>query len=144
MNPGAEILYNYLRDVIYDPAHAALDFEKLPEDFLELGKGLQFFAECVTETTALAKELSKGDLNDTLPSPENEMAAPLKALHATLKHLTWQTQQVATGDYQQRVDFMGDFSKAFIITEVDENLYASKKAGKNRVTAPGISQTFQS
>lgn len=113
MNPGAEILYNYLRDVIYDPAHAALDFEKLPEDFLELGKGLQFFAECVTETTALAKELSKGDLNDTLPSPENEMAAPLKALHATLKHLTWQTQQVATGDYQQRVDFMGDFSKAF-------------------------------
>lgn len=31
-----------------------------------------------------------------------------------------------------------------IITEVDENLYASKKAGKNRVTAPGISQTFQS
>lgn len=30
-----------------------------------------------------------------------------------------------------------------IITEADENLYASKKAGKNRVTASGISQIFK-
>lgn len=30
-----------------------------------------------------------------------------------------------------------------IITEADENLYSSKKAGKNRVTASGISQTFK-
>lgn len=30
-----------------------------------------------------------------------------------------------------------------IITQVDEKLYASKKAGKNRVTASGISQTFK-
>lgn len=30
-----------------------------------------------------------------------------------------------------------------IITEADENLYASKKAGKNRVTASGISRTFK-
>ena len=30
-----------------------------------------------------------------------------------------------------------------IITEADENLYASKKAGKNRVTVSGISQTFK-
>jgi diguanylate cyclase (GGDEF)-like protein len=30
-----------------------------------------------------------------------------------------------------------------IITKADENLYASKKAGKNRVTASGISQAFK-
>jgi two-component system, sensor histidine kinase and response regulator len=28
-------------------------------------------------------------------------------------HLTWQTQQIADGDYNQKVDFMGDFSIAF-------------------------------
>ena len=28
-------------------------------------------------------------------------------------HLTWQAEQVARGDYSQRVDFMGDFSRAF-------------------------------
>jgi Signal transduction histidine kinase involved in nitrogen fixation and metabolism regulation len=27
--------------------------------------------------------------------------------------LTWQTQQIAKGDFFQRVDFMGDFSQAF-------------------------------
>lgn len=31
----------------------------------------------------------------------------------------------------------------FIIAEADENLYASKKAGKNRVTASGITQIFK-
>jgi PAS domain S-box-containing protein len=30
-----------------------------------------------------------------------------------LQHLTWQTQQVAKGDYRQRVEFMGNFSMAF-------------------------------
>jgi diguanylate cyclase (GGDEF)-like protein len=34
-------------------------------------------------------------------------------------------------------------SADIIITEVDKNLYASKKAGKNRVTASGISRTFK-
>ncbi len=28
-------------------------------------------------------------------------------------HLTWQAKQVTQGDYNQRVDFMGDFSEAF-------------------------------
>lgn len=30
-----------------------------------------------------------------------------------MRHLTWQTQQVAAGDLDQRVDFLGDFSVAF-------------------------------
>ena len=34
-------------------------------------------------------------------------------LHSRLLHLTWQAEQVAKGDYRQRVDFMGDFSEAF-------------------------------
>jgi len=38
---------------------------------------------------------------------------------------------------------IGGMSVDAIITKVDENMYASKKAGKNRVTASGISQTFK-
>jgi diguanylate cyclase (GGDEF)-like protein len=38
---------------------------------------------------------------------------------------------------------IGGMSVDAIITKADENLYASKKAGKNRVTASGISQTFK-
>ena len=113
MNQVAELLFSYLRDVIYEPEKANLDIEQLPEDFQELGRGFVYFAQCVIEAEELAGALAKGDLSGKLPSSGNEIAAPLKSLHASLKHLTWQTQQVAQGDYQQRVGFMGDFSKAF-------------------------------
>ncbi|MEM5768385.1 MAG: diguanylate cyclase [Bacillota bacterium] len=113
MDSPAVLLQKYLNHFVHDPAHAVLDLQKLPEDFQEFGKSLLYFAECIMETGALAKAIAKGELSAALPPPSNEMAAPLKALHASLKHLTWQTQQVAKGDYGQRVDFMGDFSIAF-------------------------------
>ena len=37
----------------------------------------------------------------------------LKHFHASLRHLTWTTQQIAKGDFNHEVDFMGDFSAAF-------------------------------
>lgn len=113
IDPVAELLLDYLNNIVYDPENAVLDLEKLPEGFQDFGKKLVYFAECVSENSKLAKALSKGDLDVKLPPPGNEMASPLKALHASLKHLTWQTQQIAKGDYNQRVYFMGDFSSAF-------------------------------
>ena len=56
--------------------------------------------------------LGKGDLSQSL-ALRGLMAGGLKSLQAHLRHLTWQTQQVAKGDFGQRVDFMGDFSEAF-------------------------------
>jgi diguanylate cyclase (GGDEF)-like protein len=113
VNAVAEYLFEYLRAVLFDPDRARLDLSRLPEDFTELGKGLEFLAECIGEVRAFSKALARGDLTGKAPSSENEMAAPLKALHATLRHLTWQTQQVAKGDYSQRVDYLGDFAEAF-------------------------------
>jgi diguanylate cyclase (GGDEF)-like protein/PAS domain S-box-containing protein len=37
----------------------------------------------------------------------------LKALQANLNHVAWLTRQVANGDLDQHMDFMGDFSDAF-------------------------------
>lgn len=113
MEPIASLFLDYLKCITHDPKNAVLDLQKLPEEFQEFGKSLVYFSECVMETNTLAKAIAKGNLNIELPPPSNEMAAPFKSLHASLKHLTWQTQQVAKGDYQQRVDFMGDFSDAF-------------------------------
>lgn len=56
--------------------------------------------------------LTSGDLNASIRRP-GPLAGSLKGLHANLRHLTWQTQQVAAGDFSQRVDFMGEFSDAF-------------------------------
>ena len=113
MNKNADLLFDYLRDILYDPDHAVLDTSLLEEDFVLLGEGMQYFAKCIQEQRELAKSLSKGNLTIKMPPPGNELAAPLKALHASLKHMTWQSQQVAKGDYQQRLDFMGDFAHAF-------------------------------
>ena len=109
----ADTLFTYLHNVIYKPSEAFLDIESLPEAFAEFGRGLQYLAKIVGETRDFAKELAEGNLNCQPPSPTNEIASPLKMLHSSLRHLTWQTQQVAKGDYNQRVNFMGDFSAAF-------------------------------
>ena len=126
VEPVADILFNYLRDVIYTPAKASLDVSELPESFQDFYNGLCYFVQCVMETKAMAMALANGDLSGKLPSPGNEIAAPLKSLHASLRHLTWQTQQVAQGDYQQRVNFMGDFAEAF--NSMAQQLEERKKA----------------
>ena len=56
--------------------------------------------------------LAKGNLDVQIPK-NNFLASPFKQLHSSLSHLTFQTQQIAKGDFNQRVDFMGDFSQAF-------------------------------
>ena len=127
MNRTAELLFNYLRDVIYKKTgEASLDIEALEKDFRDFGKGLVFFVKMIEEQKEFAAALAKGDLGAALPSRDNEMAAPLKALHSGLKHMTWQSQQIAKGDYSQRVDFLGEFSEAF--NTMTEQLAAHREA----------------
>ena len=113
VDPVAEIFFNYLRDAIYNPAKAELNPENLPAGFQDLAKGLLYYVACVHETADVARDLSRGNLYGKQPSPGNEIASPLKALCAALRHLTWQAKQVSQGDYNQKVDFMGEFAEAF-------------------------------
>lgn len=108
-----DLLFNYLRDILYTPERAALDLSVLPPEFQKLGEGMQFLADCLKENRAFTHAIATGDLSIDPPRLDNALAAPLKELQGTLRHLTWQTQQVAKGDYSQRVDFKGEFSDAF-------------------------------
>jgi PAS domain S-box-containing protein len=56
--------------------------------------------------------LSRGDLDAEVPT-RNALVSPFKQLHAVLRHLTWQTEQITKGHLSQRVDFLGDFSIAY-------------------------------
>jgi signal transduction histidine kinase len=56
--------------------------------------------------------LSKGNLDTEAPS-SNQLISPFKELQSNLRHLVWQTHQIAEGDYSQRIDFLGDFSKSY-------------------------------
>jgi sigma-B regulation protein RsbU (phosphoserine phosphatase) len=75
--------------------------------------------------------LSNGELADIKISPKNFFGSPFKELHSRLLHLTWQANQVAKGDFSQRVDFMGDFSEAFnsMIVSLDNH----EKMLKNKI-----------
>ena len=109
----AELLFEYLHCVFYGKYDASLNIEELDKNFAQVGEGLIYLAGCLSECNLFAKTLANGDLTHKLPSQQNELASSLKSLHSSLRHLTWQTQQVAKGDYTQRIDFMGEFSEAF-------------------------------
>ena len=66
----------------------------------------------LADLTRYLRAMTDGDLSAKLDR-RGSLAGSLKGLHANLRHLTWQTQQVAAGDFKQRVDFLGEFSAAF-------------------------------
>ena len=147
VDPVAEIFFNYLRNAIYNPAKAELDPEKLPEEFRDFAKGLLYYNACVREAAEIARDLSKGNLYGKQPSRGNEIAAPFKAMCASLRHLTWQAKQVSQGDYNQKVDFMGEFAEAF--NAMTEQLNTRQKAlleeiesGKRKIQALDQSKTL--
>lgn len=101
-----------------DLAVAALDdlirnrFPKdLPEalqvhpDFVQLYANIKELREVVAAITA-------GDLSRRV-TQKGFCAGSLRSLQSKLRHLTWQTQMIAAGDFSQRVDFLGEFSTAF-------------------------------
>lgn len=132
MKEVGEMLFCYLRDLLYFPDRAEIDVSVLPPEFQEMGQGLQTLADWVREVRDFSKGLAKGDFTLEIPGGENVLIAPMKELQASLRHLIWQTQQVAKGDYDQLVEFMGDFDHAFNamtkqLKERTENLMMEKK-----------------
>jgi signal transduction histidine kinase len=91
----------------------ALGIDGLEGDAARLVAALNRLVEHHAEVQQFIGSLSRGDLRAAVPKVENLLASPFKELHSRLVHLTWQAEQVARGDYSQRVDFMGDFSVAF-------------------------------
>ena len=96
----------------------------------QLAEAINQLITFVQEIHRFIVPLARGELHDISVSPKNFLASPFKELHSRLRHLTWQTKQVASGDYGQRVDFMGDFSEAFnlmiIALERNERLLKEK------------------
>jgi diguanylate cyclase (GGDEF)-like protein len=77
-----------------------------------LSASIARLALSLQETRAFVLALSQGRLEVT-PPPGNHLVGQFKQLQASLRHLAWQTQQIAAGDLNQRVDFLGEFSVTF-------------------------------
>jgi hypothetical protein len=101
------------------------------QDELYLANVLNKLITFMCEVHDFIIPLSKGELADLKISSNNFFGSPFKELHSRLLHLTWQANQVANGDYSQRVDYMGDFSKAFNSMIVSLDNY--EKTLKNKI-----------
>jgi len=87
------------------PAFTEEDAESADDGFADV------YSKIVSIRETL-KQFAKGDFSVDI-SVRGVVAGSLKTLQSHLRHLTWQVEQVANGDFTQRVDFMGDFSRAF-------------------------------
>lgn len=84
----------------------------LAPELKELGETVNRLVSMYNEMREFIHSLAQGNLEASAPL-HNLFASPFKQLQSSLLHLTWQTRQIAEGDYSQRVYFMGDFSTAF-------------------------------
>lgn len=122
------------------------------ESHKELCDNINRLISSVSEIHHFVHPLSKGDLQDISINRWNLMGSPFKELHSRLLNLTWQTGQIARGDYSQRIDFMGEFSSSFntMVKALDmkdrslkakiEELEKSKKLIESEL---GIARTIQ-
>jgi class 3 adenylate cyclase len=88
--------------------------DDLPDN--EIRQLLTFVNRFLTEFASFAEamdQIAQGELEGPPLLGRMAIAQSFKALQSNLRHLTWKTQQIAAGDLEQKVDFMGDFSIAF-------------------------------
>jgi diguanylate cyclase (GGDEF)-like protein/PAS domain S-box-containing protein len=61
---------------------------------------------------AQVSALNRGDLKRDVEGKGFVIGA-LKALQSAMRHLVWQSREIAAGDFEQKVEFLGEFSEAF-------------------------------
>jgi two-component system sensor histidine kinase/response regulator len=90
----------------------------LPEDHPdnELKQAVGFINQFIDEYNGISElmySLSRGDIHFDAPKGRMRVIQSLKSLQAALRNLTWTTQQIAKGEFDHSVNFMGEFSEAF-------------------------------
>lgn len=127
-----KILYEYIRDLIYKTDKAVLDKNAVSEDARQLAGALEYLGECVKEEHRMLSDMASGNIQAEVLSKENVLAAPLKDLQSSLRHLAWVADRVSMGDYKQRVHMLGGLSDAFnkMITQLDYSRAELERAGR--------------
>ncbi len=116
-----ERLFLQIKNIIFNKP-ISQDLKSDAKELDNLQQAIEYLSKCMSETNQFLTNLAAGNLEAQAPSRHNFLAGSLKELHSSLKHLTWQANQVANGDYNQRVGFLGEFSSAFnkMIEQLEE------------------------
>jgi len=97
---------SYFSSLVFDPKAP-----EIPESIAGI-PGTQQLASTLIEVREALAMSRKGDFSYSVNS-KGFMAGALKHLQSNLNHIAWLARQVADGDLEQRMDFMGEFSSAF-------------------------------
>ncbi len=102
------------------------------KDLISLANKIVHLGEQYRDNYGFIMDLSSGKLYTEAPRM-NAFANPFKQLHSELRHLTWQIQEIADGDYDQRVSFSGDFADAInkMITALRERQVLMERIREN-------------
>ena len=141
---NCELLFEYLRSILYDSTVKPLDLGALDEPYKKLGMGLEFLDHAVQEMKDYSEALSRGKLSAKVPDRDNFLCENLKNMHSNLNHLTWQAKQVAKGDYSQTVSFLGEFSEAFntMTRELKEREESLKREAEREKTHANMMESY--
>jgi two-component system sensor histidine kinase/response regulator len=107
----SEVFYSILKGKKPNAIH-------LPEDHPdnELKQAVGFINQFIDEYNSISDlmySLSRGDIHFEVSKGRMRVIQSLKSLQASLRNLTWTTQQIAKGEFDHSVNFMGEFSAAF-------------------------------
>ena len=94
-----------------------------PLNALASVNGLATLYKTLLEVRNAIMAIASGDLIYPIHM-KGYVPGAIKGMQASLRHLTWQTKAIASGDYSQRTDFMGEFSEAFnaMVQQLDETM----------------------
>ncbi len=124
----SDILIQQIRNIVRNKPLTE-EIKLSSEENVDLQDAMDYLSTCLLECNIFLNHLRLGDLDVQPPGRHNFFAGSLKELHAALRHLTWQANQVANGDYNHKVSFLGDFSTSFnqMIQQLDEREAQLKK-----------------
>jgi len=122
----------HLHALLQNEQPGFLDLTGQQEDEIrQVGEFVNTLTEALSVLTNAAYHLSIGDMDDPIIA-KLPACHHLKNLQATLRHLTWQTGQIAKGDFSQRVEFLGEFSLSFNWMVEQLEAYRQRILGQNR------------
>ena len=116
-----EKLADLVARAMEDIEHCDLDPGGISTEYEPLANALTKCFRQIKEVYQFTAAIADGNFQAPIPDRHNYLVGPSKDLYYKLKHLTWQAEEVAKGDYSQRVDFLGSFSDSFnfMITELE-------------------------
>ncbi|CQR74633.1 Cyclic di-GMP phosphodiesterase response regulator RpfG [Sporomusa ovata DSM 2662] len=120
----SEVVVKLLQSLISDreiPSHPPQELSKI--------EGFEILYNALLEFRKAFIGIGNGELTYPIKG-KGYLPGVLKGLQATLQHLIWQTKVIASGDFSQRVDFLGEFSQAFndMTRQLEKTLHESAQS----------------